>query len=152
MWYEYKLHYSTVQYTTVHLLSCEIGIRSNSFAEGVFSKFNEKILIKNLPRKDALADRWFKDWQGELEQSQNCSQLRVQILRGTPLCHGPKNPVLNPVYRSLSRDQPCTSRFPYLFWQKLVSWFNSEITSFWIWTQMPPSRLSNANTETYSPD
>ncbi len=52
------------------------------------------------------------------EQSHNRTRLRFQILTGTPLCHGPKNRVINPVYRSLSRDQPCTSRLPYLFWQK----------------------------------
>jgi hypothetical protein len=31
--------------------------------------------------------------------------LRGQILRGTPLCPAPYNPVLKPVYRYLSRHQ-----------------------------------------------
>ncbi len=34
---------------------------------------------------------------------------------------------------SLSRDQSCI--LPYLIWQKLVSRFKSEITSFWICSQ-----------------
>ncbi len=32
----------------------------------------------------------------------------VQILRGSSVCHAPYNPVLKPVYISLSRDQSCT--------------------------------------------
>ncbi len=43
---------------------------------------------------------------------------KVQILKGTPLCHAPVKSCLKPVYRYISRDQ--SYRLPYLFWQKMI--------------------------------
>ena len=83
------------------------------------------------------------------EQSHNRTRLRFQLLRRTPLCHGPENPVLNPVNRSLTRDQSMYVDSHISFYKNGFPRFHSEITSFWIRTQTPPSWQSNAITETF---
>ncbi len=58
---------------------------------------------------------YFGHWQTEAQTILarfHPHSARVQILRGTPFCHKPSNPVLNTVFRSLSRNQPC--RLPSL--------------------------------------